>query len=271
MSGETLGLVAGGGDLPLFLMSALKKLGHRVVVVGFRGETSEGVLGSAEQKVVIDAGEWKRGIDFLKEAGVREAFLAGYVSHANIFRKDSLGSMDSLANSVMRLIGDKRADTLLKAVAWAMKKNGVKVVSAMPYLKTLMVPKGVLTRRVPTDEEWKDIRFGWKIAGKIAGLDIGQTVVVKSQAVVAVESLEGTDATIERGGQVAGEGAVVVKVARPRQDFRFDVPVIGMKTIDGLKAIRASVLAVEAGRTIAMDRDDVIAGADAANISVVAL
>jgi len=265
------GLIAGGGELPVFLSSALKKMGHRVALVGFRGETSEGLMGASENRITIDVGEWKRGIDFLREAGVRETFLAGYVSHTNIFRKESLGTMDTLASMIMRLLGNKQAETILKAAVWALKKNGIRVVSPMQYLKALMVGKGVLTRRAPTEEEWKDIRFGHKMARKMAGLDIGQTVVVKSQAVVAVESLEGTDATILRGGQVAGDGITVVKVARPRQDFRFDVPVIGPTTLESLRSARAGVLAIEAGRTFVMDRDEFIAGAGGAGVSVVGL
>lgn len=271
MNRAPFGLIAGGGELPVFLSSALKKQGHRVALVGFRGETSEGLIGASENRIVIDAGEWKRGVDFLRDAGVREAFMAGYVSHTNIFKKEKLGAMDSLTSMIMRFIGDKRAETILKAAVWALKKNGISILSPMQYLKELMIGKGVLTRRSPTEEEWKDIKFGHKMARKTAGLDIGQTVVVKSQAVVAVESLEGTDATIVRGGEVAGEGITVVKVARPRQDFRFDVPVIGPRTLESLRTARAGVLAVEAGRTFVMDRDELIAGANESGISVVGL
>jgi DUF1009 family protein len=271
VSSAPFGLIAGGGELPVFLSSALKKMGHRVALVGFRGETSEGLLGASENRIIIDVGEWKRGIDFLREAGVRETFLAGYVSHTNIFRKESLGTMDSLASMIMRLLGNKQAETILKAAVWALKKNGIHVVSPMQYLQPLMIGKGVLTKRAPTEDEWKDIKFGQKMARKMAGLDIGQTVAVKSQAVVAVESLEGTDATIIRAGTVAGEGVSIVKVARPRQDFRFDVPVIGPRTLESLRTARAGVLAVEAGRTFVMDRDGLISGADASGISVVGL
>lgn len=271
MSPAPFGLIAGGGDLPVFLASALKKMGHSVALVGFRGETPEGLLNSCGNKIIIESGEWRRGVDFLREAGVREAFLAGYVQHTHIFRKESLSTMDSLARMVMRLLGDKRADTILKAAVWALRKNGIRVVSPMVYLKPLMVGRGVLTKRTPTDEEWKDIRFGHKMARKVAGLDVGQTVVIRSQAIVAVESLEGTDAAIVRGGSVAGEGITVVKVARPRQDFRFDVPVIGPRTLESLRTARAGVLAVEAGRTIAMDLPGLIAGADESGIAVVGL
>ena len=166
---------------------------------------------------------------------------------------------------------DKRADTLLKAAAWGLKRAGVKLVSPMPYLKALMIEKGVRTRREPTAEEWADVKFGHMMARKIAGLDIGQTVVVRHQALLAVEAFEGTDAAIERGGALGREGVVVVKVARPKQDFRFDVPVVGRNTVETLKRAGAAVLAVEAGRTIVLDRSEVIRMADAAGISIVAL
>ncbi len=196
--------------------------------------------------------------------------MAGYVSHTNIFRQSSIESMDAPTSSIIRFLRDRRADTLLKAAALYMRSAGVRLASAMPYLKPLLLPRGTLTRRAPTEAEKKDVAFGMRMARKVAGLDIGQTVIVKNLAVVAVESLEGTDAAIERGGRIGGAGVVVVKVAKPRQDFRFDVPVVGVRTIEGMRAAGAAVLAVEAKKTIALRREEVIGAADAAGISLVA-
>jgi len=260
-----LGLLAGSGQFPAYLMEALKERGHEVVVVGFNGETSRELAAGAARSLFLEVGELEKVISFLKESDVKEALMAGYVSHTNLFR------MDSLTARVFAGLRDKRADTLLKAAAWSLKRAGINLVSAMPYLKPMMIEKGTRTRREPTAEEWADIKFGHMMARKVAGLDIGQTVVVKHQALLAVEAMEGTDAAIERGGHLGRGGVVVVKVARPRQDFRFDVPVIGKGTVTTLNRAGAAVLAVEAGRTIVLDRVEVIRMADEAGVSIVAL
>ena len=168
-------------------------------------------------------------------------------------------------------VRDRRADTLLLAAVLQLKRHGLNVVSAMPYLRHLVPDRGTLTHREPDATTWQDIRFGLDMARRVAGLDIGQTVVIKGRAVVAVESLEGTDACIRRGGEVAGGGVTVVKVAKPRQDPRFDVPVIGLATMESLRAAGSVALAVEAGKTILLDRDTMITAANAAGLSIVAL
>ncbi len=237
-------------------------------MVGFKGETSEELLESAESSVCLELKDFQRGIDFLKSEGVKKAFMAGTVAHTNLFK---LPKLDSLAGRLLSSLADKRADTLLKAAAAWLKRSGVYVVSPMDYLGPLLPERGVLTRRVPSEEEWRDIKFGRWAAKKIAGLDFGQTVVVKQQAVLAVEALEGTDEAIRRGGKLGNGGVVVVKVSKPKQDFRFDVPVIGLKTVDSLKEARAQVLAVEAGKTIALERPRLVSAADEAGLSIVAV
>jgi hypothetical protein len=263
-----LGLLAGGGAFPEYLLSALKQAGHEVVVVGIEGETPEGLVSRVPRSALFDIGNFKGIVAFLKDAGVREAFMAGSVAHTNIYRE---GRRDSLATRFLSSIIDKRADSLLKGAVFILRSNGIKVVSAMPYLKPLIPVRGILTRRAPAGEERKDIAFGLKMARRIAGLDIGQTVVVKHLAVVAVESLEGTDACIRRGGEIGKGGVVVAKVAKPRQDFRFDVPVVGLRTVESLKAARASAMAVEAGKTIILDRERVVTGLDEAGIALEAV
>lgn len=263
-----LGLFAGGGDFPRHLLAALKQAGHEVAVVGFKGETDPRLLRRASSSFCATVGEYGRMIEFMREAGVREALMAGYVRHTHIYRKTRT---DSLTSRIFSGLLDRRADTLLKAAALRLKAAGITLVSSMPYLKSLIPERGVLTKRVPTPGEWKDIEFGRGMAQRIAGLDIGQTVCVRDLAVVAVEAIEGTDEAVLRGGRIARRGVVVVKVAKPQQDFRFDVPVVGPKTVDTLRAARAAAMAVEAGRTILLDRPEVIRRADRAGIALVAV
>lgn len=265
-----LGLFAGGGTLPVSLFDALAERGHPVVVVGFKGETDEALMARGKASIWVDVNELGKTVEFLRAQGVREALMAGYVKHEKIF-KVSPANADSFTSRILHSVLDHRADSILKVAAWQLKRHGIVLVSAMPYLKPLVPAKGVLTRRQPSDDEWKDVRFGHGLARKIAGLDIGQTVVVKQAAVLAVEAIEGTDAAIRRAGELGGGGVVVVKVAKPKQDFRFDVPVIGPNTIQSLVAAKAAVLAIEAGKTILLHRDQVIEDADRHQMAVVAL
>jgi hypothetical protein len=216
----------------------------------------------------VEVGELGRVIGFLKDAGVKEVMMAGCVKHANLYTKPRT---DSLTSRLLARLVDKRADTLLKAAEWQLSRAGIRLVSAMQYLRPLLPKRGILTRRRPTEGEWKDVIFGHEIARRIAGEDIGQTVAVKDGAVLAVEAMEGTDAAILRAGALGRGGIIVVKVAKPKQDFRFDVPVMGVRTIATLKRARASVMAVEAEKTIMLERRRVIALANAARISLVAL
>lgn len=184
-AGRMLGLFAGGGDFPRHLLEALTKAGHAVCVVGFRGETDPRLLRRAAKSFCGSVGEYGKMIDFLRAAGVREALMAGYVRHTHIYRKPR---MDSLTSRIFSGLLDRRADTLLTAAALRLKAAGITLVSAMPYLKSLIPERGALTKRAPTPEEWRDIEFGRGMARQIAGLDIGQTVCVRDLAVVAVEA-----------------------------------------------------------------------------------
>lgn len=263
-----LGLFAGGGDFPRHVLAALRKAGHEVCVVGFRGETDPRLLRSVPRSWCGTVGEYAKMIEFLRAAGVREALMAGYVKHTHIYRKTRT---DSLTARIMGSLLDRRADTLLAAAAMRLKAAGIVLVSAMPYLRHLVPDRGVLGERQPSAADWKDIEFGRRMAQRIAGLDIGQTVCVRDLAVVAVEALEGTDEAVLRAGKVARGGIVVVKVAKPQQDFRFDVPVVGPRTLETLRRARARAMAVEAGRTIVLDRPEVVRRADAAGIAIVAV
>ena len=176
MTAGPIGLLAGGGEFPSYLLAALKERGHEVVLVGFKGETQESLLRATSQSVHVEVGELEKAIDFLKGAGVTEAMMAGSVQHTNLYRQPKT---DSLTTRLLGALADHRADTVLKGVARQLKRCGINLVSAMSYLKPLLPEKGVLTRRQPTDAEWQDIKFGHGIARGIAKLDIGQTVIVK--------------------------------------------------------------------------------------------
>ena len=215
----------------------------------------------------VSIGQLGTCISLLKAAGVSHAVMAGQVKHAKIF-----GGIvpDLTALSVLRALTTKSTDGLIGAVAQVLRERGIDVLDSTALLTPLLARPGLLSRRAPTAEEQQDFDFGYRLADTIAGLDIGQTIAVKHQAVVAVEAMEGTDAVIARAGQLAGEGVRIIKVAKPQQDMRFDVPVVGIATIRAMNAAGASALSIDAGRTLVIDGDAVFAAADAADIAVVA-
>lgn len=263
-----LALFAGGGEFPLILLDALRDAGHEVVVVGFRGETSPALAKRVKRFYWTTVGKFEGIIAWLQAQGATEAMMAGYIRHANIYRKPNT---DSLTGRIWSGLMDKRADTLLAAAALMLKRAGISLVSAMPYLAALIPEAGVLTRKQPNADQLADIEFGRRIATAVAGQDIGQSVAVKDKAVVAVEALEGTDRMILRAGQLGGKGTVIVKVAKPRQDFRFDVPVIGVTTIASMKKAKAGTLAIEAGRTLILRRAETIAAANKAGLVLISV
>ncbi len=193
--------------------------------------------------------------------------MAGKVPKSLLFKSKVIP--DLRAVKLLFSLKDKSDDSILLAIAKELEKDGIKLLNTADFSSSLMTPEGILTDERLSENEWKDIAFGWKIAKEIGRLDIGQTVVVKDQAVMAVEAIEGTDEAILRGGKLAGEGAVVVKVAKPKQDMRFDVPVVGMNTLKSMIEVNARVLAIEAGKSILLQRKKVIKEADEAGVSVV--
>ncbi|MBI3292073.1 MAG: LpxI family protein [Elusimicrobia bacterium] len=215
----------------------------------------------------VSLGQLGRVIDFFHAEGVSQAVMAGQVKHTQLFR----GILpDARALKLLLRVKDKRADALLSAVSSELASEGIELLPSTTYLDHLLPTPGCLTRRSPSAQERADLDFGFPVAKAIAELDIGQTVAVKSQAVVAVEAMEGTNACIQRAGQLTGGGFVVVKVARPRQDFRFDLPVIGPLTIRTLAEQGAHVLGIEAHKTLLLEKDDLLAAARAADITLIA-
>ncbi len=266
----TLGLIAGNGRFPFLVLDAARAQGHDVTIVALKEETFPELDAAAARHGAaihwISIGQLGTCIKLLQQAGATRAVMAGQVKHVKIF-----GGIvpDWTALQVLRQLGSKNTDGLIGAVASVLRDNGIDLVDSTELLTPLLARPGLLTGRGPSADEAKDFAFGWTVADVIAGLDIGQTVAVKQQAVVAVEAMEGTDAVIGRAGQLAGPGVCIVKVAKPNQDMRFDVPVVGVATIRAMQAAGASALALDAGRTLVLDGEAVFAAANDAGITIV--
>lgn len=263
---ENIGIIAGGGQFPELFIKAAQKAGRRVVVVAHKGETEETVASAADAVCWVKLGQLGKLISFFREQEVTETVFLGTITKTKIFR-DVLPDFKAL--TLWNKIDRKQDDAILRAIAGALEVEGIKVLESTLYLKHLLFPEGVLTKNKPNKQQRRDIEFGWQNARAIGEMDIGQCVVVRNCSVVAVEAIEGTDATILRGGELAKEKCVVVKVKKPGQDFRFDLPATGRKTIDTLKRVKGSVLAVEAGQSLLFDREQMIQEANDAGIVVV--
>ncbi|HID96945.1 MAG TPA: LpxI family protein [Thermodesulfobacteriaceae bacterium] len=267
MAGEALGIVSGGGQFPLLCARAARMQGRRIVAVAHKGETDPGLEKEVDSIVWIRLGQFNRLIKALKKEGAREVLFAGTITKKRIF-KDVFP--DLRAVNLWRRLDKRLDDSILRVVAAEIESEGIKVLPSTVFLKDLIAPEGVLTRKKPSGEQWRDIRFGFEMARKIGELDIGQCIVVKDRCVIAVEALEGTDRTILRGGELGGEGTVVVKVCKPSQDTRFDLPSVGLGTVSSMAGVKASVLAIEAGGTLMFDREETIKLAEKSGIILVA-
>jgi DUF1009 family protein len=265
-----LGLIAGNGRFPFLVLDAARAQQHEVTVIATKEEAFPALNDAAARHGApihwISIGQLGKCISILKDAGAAHAVMAGQVKHTRIFG----GIVPDLTFlSVLKQLGSRNTDGLIGAVAKVLHDRGIELIDSTSLLTPLLARAGVLTQRPPSAEEQKDLAFGYPLAEAIAGLDIGQTIVVKHQAVVAVEAMEGTDQVIARAGRLAGAGACVIKVAKPKQDMRFDVPVIGVATIDAMRAAGAALLSIDAGRTLVLDGDAVFAAADRAGIAIV--
>lgn len=262
-----VGIISGMGELPLIIAGDARQRGYKVIVIALENLASPKLDGVSDEIRWINVGKLGEIIDTLKKCGVREAIMAGKVPKSLLYK--SKITPDMRAIKLLFSLKDKSDDTILTGITSELLKEGIKVIDTTAFSPHLMTPEGVLTRSEPTADEWKDVKFGWNIARELGRLDIGQTVVVKDKAVMAVEAIEGTDAAILRGGQLAGDGSVVVKVSKPRQDMRLDVPTVGLSTIRTMLEIKARLLAVESGRSILINRDEMVAAADKAGIAIV--
>ena len=275
---ERIGLIAGNGTFPLLVLDAARAQGLEVVVVAIKEEASREVESRGAVAVHwLSLGELSKLIETFQQAGVRRAIMAGQVKHKQIF---SAIRPDWRLAKLLLSLTTRNTDSLLGAVAKVLAEEGITLESSTALLEPLLVKAGVLTRRAPTEQERKNIDYGRAVARQLAQHDIGQTVVIAESACVAVEAMEGTDSTIERAGHIMGSLAgdastlsralTVVKIAKPNQDMRFDVPVIGLKTIEVMKAAGASCLGLDAGKCLLLDGEKILDAANAAGIAVTA-
>jgi DUF1009 family protein len=265
-----LGLIAGNGRFPFLILDAARAQGHDVTVVGLKEETFKDLEAAAALAGVpyhwISIGQLGTCIRLLKAAGASHAVMAGQVKHTKIFR-DIVP--DAAFMKLLARLSFQNTDGLIGAVAGALRDNGIELIDSTSLLGPLLAGAGTMTDRMPSDEERKDLEFGYPIADAIAGLDVGQTIAVEHRAVVAVEAMEGTDEVIGRAGHLAGGGVRIIKVAKPNQDMRFDVPVVGLATIQAMRIAGASALSVDAGKTLMFEKDAMLASANEAGIAIV--
>jgi UDP-2,3-diacylglucosamine hydrolase len=266
-----LGLIAGNGRFPFLVLDAARRAGHDVTVIAIKEEAFPDLADAAARPPAsalhwVSLGQLGKWLNLLKSAGVSQAVMAGQVKHTKLFA-DIVPDLTALG-VIMRL-KQRNTDAIISGVADVLRENGIELIDSTTFLAPLLAREGVLTARAPNPEEQADLQFGYRMADAVASLDIGQTIAVKSGAVVAVEAMEGTDQVIARAGALAGAGVRIVKVAKPNQDMRFDVPVVGVSTIAAMKAIDATALSVDAGKTLMIDGAAIVKAADEAGITIV--
>jgi DUF1009 family protein len=266
-----LGLIAGNGRFPFLVLEAARSAGHEVTIIAIKEEAFPDLAAAAARPPAstlhwVSLGQLGTCISLLQQAGVKHAVMAGQVKHTKLFA-DIVPDLTLLG--VLTRLKARNTDALISAVADVLRDRGIALVDSTALLEPFLAGAGLLTSRGPTADEQTDLEFGYRVADAIAALDIGQTIAVKSAAVVAVEAMEGTDAVIARAGQLAGRGVRVIKVAKPNQDMRFDVPVVGVSTVEAMKAAGATLLSVDAGKTLFIDGEAVVKTADAAGIVIV--
>lgn len=266
---EAIGLIAGKSEFPLLFAKAARAKGVKIVAVGIEGETKP-ELGSLVDKFFwVNLGELSKTLDIFKSEGIKKAVMAGGITKSRIFNEAL--KIDGLMKSILVRALDKKDDTLLSMITAALRSSGVELMDSTLFMEGLLPKEGLLTKTRISKEQGEDIKFGAKIAKEIAGLDIGLAVFIKDKAVIAVEDIEGTDAMINRGGRLAGPGGVVIKAARPKQNMKFDIPVIGPGTIRSMAEVKAVCLAIEANKTLMIDKEEAIALAGDNGISIIAV
>jgi DUF1009 family protein len=265
---SSLGLISGRGVYPRLLAEAAKKQGVTdLFAVAFRGETDRVIQRVADRVAWIHMGQYGKMLDAFEGSGVKHAVMAGQITPTNLFRVRP----DARLFALLQRLKVRNAETIFSAVADDLRAIGIEVLPASTFMEEHMPAPGVLTRRGPSDDEQRDIALGLKVAKATSGLDIGQTVVVKQGTILALEAFEGTNDAIRRAAELGGAGIVIVKVAKQGHDMRFDIPVVGEHTLKLLRKVKAAVLAVEAHRTILLDRPRVVQMADAIGLCLVAL
>ena len=274
-SGNRIGLLAGWGRFPVVFAETARRQGYSVQCLGIEGMAPEELRDHCDHFRTAPLARIGAGIRFFRKRRVQEAVMAGKVEKSVLF--DPLRFWRLLPdlrtiNMWCRHCVDKKDDTLLLAVIREFERDGIRFRSALDFCPEILVKHGFLTKRQPTATQWKDIHFGWEMAKAMGGLDVGQTVVINDLAVIAVEAIEGTDACIRRAGTLCRRGGMtVVKVAKPQQDMRFDVPTVGVQTIQTMRESGARILAIESGKTILLDEEEVIRLADKLGIGIVSI
>jgi DUF1009 family protein len=262
------GLIAGNGRFPFLVLEGARARGVEIVVAAIKEETSSEIERQNARVEWVGVGQLGRLIRFFKREQVTHVIMAGQVKHHQIFRLNALPDLRMIR--MLAGLSRKNTDSLIGAVVGELAGEGITLIDSTTFLEPLLARDGVMSRRAPTKEELADMEYGLGVAGEIARLDLGQTIAVKDRAVVAVEAMEGTDSVIARAGEITrNRPFVVVKVAKPGQDMRFDVPVIGVPTIENMTGAGATAICVSAGKTLLFDKEDLIALADKNRISVI--
>ncbi|NDV28496.1 LpxI family protein [Desulfovibrio sp. JC010] len=264
---ETIGLIAGGGQFPLLVAKGAAAQGNRVVAVFFKGHSNLEVDEHVDASVELKLGQLNKLVSFFKENGVSKVVMAGTINKPKAFDIRP----DWRAAKLLFKLASKGDDVLLRAIASEFEGEGMQVVGPHEYAPDLLTPPGYLTKRKPNEVESTDIAFGWKIARELGRMDIGQCVVVRDGVITAVEAIEGTDAAVKRGCELGGKGCSIVKVFKPGQEKRVDMPSIGLKTVQGMKDLGATCLGVEAGKSLFFDLDESVKFADKHGITIVGL
>lgn len=262
------GLIAGNGKFPFMVVEGARRSGAEIVVAAIREETDAEIERLADRVKWVGIGQLGKMIRFFKEEGVEKAIMAGQVKHVQIF---SRAVPDARMLKVLLKLPRRNTDSLIGAIASELQSEGIELIDSTYFLQHNLPAAGPLTRREPNQNEREDIEYGLEVARQIAHLDLGQTIVVRGKACVAIEAMEGTDATIKRAGALVSGRLTVVKLAKPNQDMRFDVPVVGVPTIETMVAAGATCLCITAGKTLMFDRDEMIAAANRNKIAIVAV
>lgn len=265
---KRIGLIAGNGRFPIIFADNVRQLGFTVSAIAHVGETLPELGSHVDRIYWFKIGQFSKALAALKADGIRQAVMLGGIHKTHVF---TTLRPDLRALAIFSRLKHWKDDAILRAVAGELEREGIQIRESTFGLASILADEGNLTSRKPTKKEREDIQFGWETLHALGTLDIGQCVVVKNKVIVAVEAVEGTDETINRGGTLGGKGTVVVKRTKPHQDLRFDLPAIGPKTIHSMVAVNASVLAVEAGRTVILDREEMLANAQSAGIAIVGM
>jgi len=266
---KPLGLLAGNGRFPFLVAQEARRQGRAVVAVAINEEADPALEEVVDKISWVFVGQLSKWVKIFRKEGINEVIMAGMFRHSNMYQDFKRFHPDVRALKLFWRLKDRKADTILGGLANELATSGITLLPSVKYLKHCLSPEGVLTNNKLSKEEKDDIRFGYDIAKSMAGLDIGQTVCVKNKAVIAVEAMEGTDRCIQRAGDMARRNFVIVKVSKPKQDLRFDVPVIGLNTIQCVQEAGGGVLAIEAGKTLILDKEKLLQWANKEKISIV--